>query len=216
MMVKKAVIYARVSSTGDRQDTARQVADLERYAAASGLDVVRVFEEKMSGARDDRPVLSECIGFIRQGGAAVLLLSELSRLGRNVRTILTVADELTSAGVNIHILDLSIDTLNPDGKENPIARMLLTVLGLGAEIERKSIVSRLNSGRQKAIASGVKMGRPTGSSMSDDRALDKYPAVVKKLRKGGLSLREVAAVCGVSLATVQRVKQALIRTGQLR
>lgn len=209
MTQKKSVIYARVSSVGDRQDTARQVADLERYAATSGLDIVRVFEEKMSGARDDRPVLSECIGFIRQGGASVLLLSELSRLGRNVRTILTVADELTAAGVNIHILDLNIDTLMTDGSENPVAKMLLTVLGLGAEIERKSIVNRLNSGRRKAIENGKRMGRPKGSVLTKEQLLDKYPSVVRKLRKGGLSMREVAAVCGVSLATVQRVAAAL-------
>ena len=216
MTVKKAVIYARVSSAGDRQDTARQVAELTAYAETAGMDVVRTFEEKASGAKDDREVLTDCIKFLRQGGASVLLLSELSRLGRNVRTILTVADELTAAGVDIHILDLNIDTLMTDGSENPVAKMLLTVLGLGAEIERKSIVNRLNSGRRKAIENGVKMGRPEGSVLTTEQLLDKYPSVVRKLKKGGLSMREVAAVCGVALATVQRVKQALIRTGQLR
>lgn len=78
----KVVIYARVSSTGERQDTARQVADLQRYAAASGLEVVKVFEEKASGAKVDRPVLQECVEFLKGGGAQQLLVSELSRLGR--------------------------------------------------------------------------------------------------------------------------------------
>lgn len=207
-MNKKAVIYARVSSTGDRQDTNRQVADLTRYAAATGLDVVEVYTEKASGAKDDREVLAECIEALRAGKADTLLLSELSRLGRSVRKILDVTDDLTKAGINIHILDLNIDTMLPDGKENPVAKMLLTVLGLGAEIERKNIVSRLNSGRQLAIEKGVRLGRPIGSKMTDEKLLDKYPAVVKRLKKG-LSVRDTAAACGVSTFTVQKVKKIL-------
>lgn len=96
----RSVIYARVSSTGDRQDTARQVADLQKYAAASGLEVVKVFEEKASGARNDREVLADCLASLHAGDADTLLLSELSRLGRNVRKILDVADDLTKDGIN--------------------------------------------------------------------------------------------------------------------
>ena len=204
----RSVIYARVSSTSDRQDTARQVADLQKYAAASGLEVVKVFEEKASGARNDREVLADCLASLHAGDADTLLLSELSRLGRNVRKILDVADDLTKAGINIHILDLNIDTLLPDGKENPMAKLMLTVLGLGAELERKNIVSRLNSGRERAKEKGVKMGRPEGTRMSDKDLLDKYPEVVRKLRKG-LSIRDVAQLCGRSVSTVQRVKKIL-------
>lgn len=63
------VIYARVSSIGERQDTERQVHDLRNYATGSGLDVVRVFEEKASGAKTDRPVLADCLEFLKDGGA---------------------------------------------------------------------------------------------------------------------------------------------------
>ena len=207
-MGNKAVIYARVSSTGDRQDTKRQVEDLTRYAAAAGLDVVAVYEEKASGAKDDREVLADCMEFLKGGGAGNLLVTEISRLGRNVRKILDVTDDLSKADVNIHILDLNIDTLLPDGKESPIAKMLLTVLGLGAEIERKNIVSRLNSGRQLAIERGVQLGRPVGSGMTDEDLLEKYPTVVKRLKKG-LSIRDTAAACNVSTFTVQKVKKTL-------
>ena len=206
--MRKAVIYARVSSTGDRQDTERQVEDLKRYATAAGLDIVEVYTEKASGAKDDREILAECIEALRAGKADTLLLSELSRLGRSVRKILDVTDDLTKAGINIHILDLNIDTLLPDGKENPVAKMLLTVLGLGAEIERKNIVSRLNSGRQLAIEKGVQLGRPVGSGMTDEELLQKYPDVVKRLKKG-LSVRDTAAACNVSTFTVQKVKKII-------
>lgn len=97
------------------------------------MKIVKIFEEKVSGAKDDRGVLADCLAFLHNGGADTLLLSELSRLGRNVRKILDVADDLTKAGINIHIMDLNIDTLLPDGKENPMAKLMLTVLGLGAD-----------------------------------------------------------------------------------
>ena len=78
--MNRAVIYARVSSVGERQNTERQVADLTRYAEASGMEVVAVYEEQASGARTDRERLAECLAFLKGGGADTLLVSELSRL----------------------------------------------------------------------------------------------------------------------------------------
>ena len=203
--MRKAVIYARVSSTSDRQSTDRQVADLHAYAEREGLEVVKIFQEKGSGAKEDRPVLQECIAFCKAQNTE-LLVSEVSRLGRAVKIIVNTIDELTKAGVCVRIQDIGLKTLDDDGKENVIAKMMLTVLGLGAEIERKSIVSRLNSGRELAKERGVRMGRPEGSKMSDKDLLAKYPEVAKKLRKGH-SVRDVAKLCGVSTSTVQRVKK---------
>lgn len=205
-MSRTAVIYARVSSTGDRQSTDRQVADLTAYARAAGLDLVRIYTEKGSGAKEDRPILKECIEFCEENNTD-LLVTEVSRLGRSVKIIVNTVDELTKAGVNIHILDLCLQTM-PDGRENPIAKMMLTILGLGAEIERKSIVSRLNSGRELAKERGVKMGRKKGYKISDEAILQKYPSVVKNLKKGN-SMRDTAQLSGVSLSTVQRVKAIL-------
>ena len=207
-MRNKAVIYARVSSTGDRQDTERQVEDLTRYAAAAGLEIVAVYREKASGAKEDREVLAECLAFIHTGGADTLLLSELSRLGRNVKLILEVVDLLTKAGINVHINDIKVDTLDSDGKENPYAKTVLTVLGLGAELERKNIISRLNSGRQLAIERGVQLGRPVGSGMTNEELMAKYPEIVKYLKKG-LSVRDTAAASQKSTYTVQKVKKAM-------
>ena len=205
--MRKAVIYARVSSTSDRQSTDRQVADLHAYAEREGLEVVKIFQEKGSGAKEDRPVLQECIAFCKAQNTE-LLVSEVSRLGRAVKIIVNTIDELTKAGVCVRIQDIGLKTLDDDGKENVIAKMMLTVLGLGAEIERKSIVSRLNSGRELAKERGVRMGRPEGSKMSDKDLLAKYPEVAKKLRKG-LPIRDVAKLCGLSVSTVQRVKKIL-------
>ena len=78
--MRKAVIYARVSSTSDRQSTARQVSDLRAYADREGLEIVKVFQENGSGAKEDRPVLQKCISFCEEQNTE-LLVSEVSRLG---------------------------------------------------------------------------------------------------------------------------------------
>ena len=207
-MNRTAVIYARVSSASDRQSTDRQVADLRAFAKKEGIDVVGEYEEHGSGAREDRPELLRCVEFLKGGGCSTLLVSEISRLGRTVKGVVNTIDELTKVGVNIYVQDINLWTLLPDGTENPMAKVILTVLALGAELERKSIVSRLNSGRERAKEKGVKMGRPEGSRMSDEDLLKKYPDVAKKLRKG-LSIREVAKLCGRSVSTGQRVKKIL-------
>lgn len=205
--MRKAVIYARVSSTSDRQSTDRQVSDLRAYADREGLEIVKVFQEKGSGAKEDRPVLQECIAFCEEYNTD-LLVSEVSRLGRTVKIIVNTIDELTKSGVCIRIQDIGLKTLDDEGKENVIAKMMLTVLGLGAEIERKSIVSRLNSGRELAKERGVRMGRPEGTVMSEAQLLSKYPEVAKRLRNG-VSVRDTAKLCDVSPSTVQRVKKII-------
>ena len=207
--MNRTVIYARVSSAGDRQSTERQIEDLTRYAEEKGLEVVRIFQEHVSGAKSnrEREVLAECLEFCRAEHPGTLMVTELSRLGRSTVEVLKAVEDLTVAGVNVFILDLNLSTLDDEGKENPVAKMVLTVLALGAEMERKLILGRLNSGRELAKKRGVAMGRPKGAT---DDLLKKYPEVVKYIRKGKNSIREIAKLTGVSVSTVQRIKAACI------
>lgn len=207
----KAVIYARVSSIGERQSTDRQIEDLTRYAEGKGLEVVRIFQEHVSGAKSnrEREVLAECLEFCRAERPGTLMVTELSRLGRSTVEVLKAVEDLTAAGVNVYVLDIDLSTLDGEGKENPVAKMVLTVLALGAEMERKLILGRLNSGRELAKRKGVRMGRPKGSSLSDEALAAKYPEVLRHLRKGKNSIREIAKLTGVSVSTVQRVKKSL-------
>lgn len=206
-----AVIYARVSSMGDRQSTDRQIEDLTRYAEGKGLEIVRIFQEHVSGAKSnrEREVLAECLEFCKTEHPDTLMVTELSRLGRSTVEVLKAVEDLTAAGVNVFILDLNLSTLDDEGKENPVAKMVLTVLALGAEMERKLILGRLNSGRELAKKRGVRMGRPKGSSLSDEALAAKYPEVIRHLRKGKNSIREIAKLTGVSVSTVQRVKATM-------
>lgn len=104
-MSHTAVIYARVSSIGDRQSTDRQIEDLTRYAEGKGLEVVRIFQEHISGAKSNqkRGVLSECLEFCKIERPDTLMVTELSRLGRSTVEVLKAVEDLTVAGVNVFI-----------------------------------------------------------------------------------------------------------------
>ena len=201
-----AVIYARVSSTGDRQSNDRQVQELKRYIAINDMDLVNVFEEKMSGTKENRPMLTECIEFCIANHINTLCVSEISRLGRTTKIVVNTIDELTKAGINVYIQNLPLCTLNADGLSNPIAKMITAVLSSFAEIEKDNIKYRLNSGRKLAIAKGVKMGRKVGSVKSKEQKQEEYAKVIRSLKQGE-SVRDMAAICGVSVSTVQRVKK---------
>ena len=202
-----AVIYARVSSVGDRQSTERQVEDLKRYVAISNMDLVYVFEEKMSGAKENRPILTECVDFCISNHVNTLCVSEISRLGRSVKIVVNTIDELTKAGVNIYIQNIQLNTLDNDGQPNPIAKIITAVLSSFSEIERNLIISRLQSGKKLALEKkNVKFGRKVGSVKSKERKQEEYGKVIRSL-KAGKSIRDTATICGVSVSTVQRVKK---------
>ncbi len=206
-MKQKAAIYARVSSESDRQSTQCQVDDLTAYAYRNDLEIVRVFEEKASGAKDDRPVLAACVRFCLAGNAETLLVTELSRLGRTVKIIVNTLDDLTKAKVNVHIQDINLDTLQHSGEENPLASIIVVVMGQVAAIERKSIAGRLASGRAIAKAKGVHFGRKPGAIIKtkEDKEQE-YAKVLKELRHG-TSIARTAKLCEVSESTVKRLKK---------
>ncbi len=202
--MKTATIYARVSSTGDRQDTARQVEDLTAYAQRNELEVVKVFTEKASGAksRQERPILNECLLYCVAQHIDILLISELSRLGRNVDDILQNVIFCKNAHLNIYFQKEGLTLFQPDGKENPYLTVIIAVLGTCASIERENIKFRLNSGREKYIRDGGKLGRE-GYRKSPDEYRRDYPEVFKHLRKKDrLSYDNIAKLCDCSKRTV--------------
>jgi len=206
--MKAAVIYARVSSTGERQSTSRQVADLTDYANRNGLEVVEVYEEHISGAKrnEERAVLTECIDYAVTNGVEEVLFSELSRCGRAVWEVLDTIHTLKDNGINAYFQKEGLSLFGTDGKENPYLAVMVSVLGVCAQMERENIVFRLNSGRTKYIANGGKLGRKVGSVKSKERKQEEYAKVIRSLR-AGKSIRDTAAICGVSVSTVQRVKK---------
>ena len=211
--MKTAVIYARVSSSNDRQDTSRQIEDLRKYANLRDIEVVATFEEHISGAKknEERQVLTDCLEYCTTNSVHYLLLSELSRLGRSTLQVLRSLEVLHEAKVSVYIQNLGLYTLQPDGKVNPIVSILITILAEMSNIERSNIVYRLNSGRSNYIAKGGKLGRKTGSIKTEEKKREEYKEVIQLLKKG-YSVRNVAKLQGIGISTVQRVKNIFVNT----
>ena len=204
----KAIIYARVSSSGDRQSTTRQVADLTKYAQYKGYDVVKVFEEHASGGKKnaERPVLTEAISFCIKSSIDIILVSELSRIGRNAFEVLETINRLKEHHINIYMDKEQFTLLDETGKPSTFAPVMLATLATCAELERENIAHRLSSGYKLHRENGGRVGRKPGSVKSVDKIKEEYKYVIKELERGE-SIRRTAKLHDVSISTVQRIKK---------
>lgn len=210
-METNAIIYARVSSVGERQSTERQVSDLRRYAEYSGFRIKRIFEEKISGAKKnlERPVLLEAIEYAKNNNIKHILMSELSRLGRNAFEVLSTVKEMIDNGINIYFQKEQFSLLDEEGKPSLFAPIMIATLSTCAQLERDNIKFRLNSGRENYIAKGGKLGRKKGSIKSEEKLKEEYKETIQLLRKG-YSVRNIAKLQGIGISTVQRVKNQFV------
>ena len=206
-MSTKAVIYARVSSVGDRQNTERQVSDLTNYAAYQNLTVSKIFEEHISGAKrnTERPVLQQAIEYCKANSVAMLLVSELSRLGRNAFEVLATVKDLIDSGINLYMQKEQLTLLDADGKPTMFAPIMIATLSTCAQLERENIKFRLNSGRKLYIERGGKLGRKVGSIKTTEQKREEYRDIISYLKRG-YSIRNIAKLTGKGISTVQRIK----------
>ncbi|MGL4709832.1 MAG: recombinase family protein [Aeromonas veronii] len=174
--------YARVSTVGQSLDT-----QLQALAECS-----TIFQEKVSGARDDRPQLAQLLNFVREGD--VVLVTKLDRLARNTRHLLEVSEYLQSKRVALRILNLGINTSTPTGK------LMLTMIGAIATFERELMLERQAEGIELAKQRGVYKGRkPTAMAKGNE---------VLALLARGLTKAETARQAGISVSSVQRILKA--------
>lgn len=179
----RAAIYARVSTVD--QTCENQLLELQRYVAARGWDGKEYVDHGISGAKDRRPALDGLVADARRRRFDVLVVWRLDRLGRNLRHLILLLDELQAVGVAFVSLSEGIDATTPAG------RLQLHVLGAIAEFERARIAERVRAGLARARAHGKRLGRPR----TCPRPID-LPA--------GLSVREAAKLWGVSKSTAAR------------
>ena len=210
-MNPKCVIYCRVSSIGDRQSNERQVKDLEEYASSKSYTIAKVYEEKISGAKknNERPVLTQCLEYCFTSGINILLISELSRLGRNVDEVLKNVMLCKEKGLNIYFQKEGLSIFDEQGKESPFLTIFIAVLGTCAQMERENIQFRLQSGYKNFREKGGKVGRKQGSIKSEETKLIEYREVISLLKRG-YSVRNTAKLTGFGISTVQRVKNQFI------
>ena len=210
----RAAIYARVSSTGDRQSTERQVIDLTDYAKKNSLTICKTFEEHISGAKKnhERPVLQECLTYCVEEKIDVVLLSELSRLGRNVDEVLANIRFAKENHLNIYFQKEGLSIYGADNKENPYLTITIAVLGTASQLERENLIFRLKSGRKvyvdKNLAATGKsgLGRKVGYRKPVESKKEEYKETLKLL-KAGYPIRKVAKLTDVSESTVKRLKK---------
>ena len=175
--------YARVSTVGQSLD-----AQLQALAECS-----KIFQEKVSGAKDDRPQLSLMLDFVREGD--VVMVTKLDRLARNTRHLLEISEYLHAKRVALRILNLGIDTSTPTGK------LMLTMIGAIATFERELMLERQAEGIAMAKQRGVYKGRkPTAMAKGEE---------VLSLAERGLAKAEIARRTGISLSSVQRILRGM-------
>jgi DNA invertase Pin-like site-specific DNA recombinase len=213
--MKTAVIYSRTSSSGyqqNRQDTTRQVEDLLAYAKLSQLEVVKVYEEHISGSKknSEREVLNECLVFAETNKIDVILSSEGSRWGRSTWEVLETIKHCIDRHINIYLQKENIHVLREDGSVDPMMAVYISCLSMANEFERENIKYRLNSGRAQYIRNGGKLGRKPGSIKTREQKEKEYKEVLMYLKKD-YSIRVTAKLTNVSIATVQRLKNEFIR-----
>ena len=204
----KVVILARVST--DKQEYQRQVNELTDYCRRAGWSVEAIFCNKVSGAKriEERTEIMEMISYVKEHDISKVVCLEISRLGRNTLEALRVIQYLNDNGVSLYVKNYNLETLT-DGKVNPVASLICTILLEIASMERLTIKERMASGRDQYIAKcrkeGIKMGRPASYRKSEDAYKQQYQKELALLKKG-ISLRNVSAITGTSVNTLRRLK----------
>ena len=207
-----AVIYSRVSSESERQDTQRQTTELKQYASRMGYNIVEVYEEKVSGFKKNelRPIFSKMLEDIKTNEIDKVLVWELSRIGRSVLNSLQNIQILHDLKVGIYIKNFNLETLNDDKTPNNLSMFMVQILFAVASMESKMTLSRLQSGYRNHIKKNGKksVGRKKGDIDSDEKVLNRHSDVVRLINRG-LSIRNISAITNKSTNTVMKVKRIL-------
>ena len=211
--MEQVVILARVST--DKQEYQRQLNELNDYCNGVGWNVKATFCNKISGAKsiEERTEIQELLQFVKTHQISRVVCLSIDRLGRNTLEALRVIQCLNENGVSLFVKNYNLETLNSDGKVNPVASLICTILLEIASMERLTIKERMTSGRNQYIArcrkEGIKMGRPSTYRKTIDTYKTQYVKEISLLKKN-LSLRNVSAITGTSINTLRRIKKVAI------
>jgi DNA invertase Pin-like site-specific DNA recombinase len=193
----RAAIYARVSTFD--QEPEHQLAELRRYVAARGWTVHEYVDRGVSGAKDRRPALDSLVADARRRRFDALVVWRLDRLGRNLRHLITLLEELQALGIPFVSLNEGIDATTPAGK------LQMHILGAIAEFERARIAERVKAGLQRAKAHGRRLGRPQA-----------FVPVERVQAVSHASAAVAARTLGVSRSTLKRWRRQVRRSTSSR
>lgn len=202
------VLFARVST--NIQDYERQVNELTTLANRNEWTIKASFAEKVSGAKKnmERTELLRMVKFVETNHINKVLVTELSRLGRDTLQVLEVIEMFNTKGISLYIQNYNIETLTEDGKTNPMSQFLITILAEVARMERKTIKERMDSGYKNFRDNGGIVGRKQGYRKSDEAMKEEYTEEIRLLKKK-YSLRNVYKLTGTSINTLRKLSSLL-------
>jgi DNA invertase Pin-like site-specific DNA recombinase len=192
------------------QDYQRQTIELKEFSSKMNFDVVDIFEERISGAKenDERPVLMNMIEFVKKNNIDKVLCWELSRIGRNTIEVLKTIKLLNDNKISLYIKNYNIETLNENGEINPLSQFMIQILTSVSEMERTTIRQRIKSGYEQYRNGGGKVGRKEGFKKDESSLLTEYKDVVKLLKQD-YSVRKIMKLTDRSSGTIMKVKRVL-------
>ena len=205
----EAIGYLRVSSKN--QDFSRQKSNLQSIATDRGWNLRRVFAEKISGTTkaDTRTAFRELLTYADDKNIKLVMVSEISRLGRKVVDVLNTIEALHAKGISLYVQQFNMCSLENDGKENPMVRLLIQMMSIGAEMENNLRKEGQMQGIQIAKLNGKYNGRSLGATATKEKTLTKYQDITDLLKFSKLSIRRIAKITNRSINTVRKIKDLL-------
>ena len=208
-MKTKVIIYARVSTT--IQNYTRQLDELREYANKMDYEVVKEFQEKISGAKSvaERNAMNSLLEYIHNNKVDKILIYECSRLSRRAIDFLQLIEIFNQHKISLYIHANGLETLLPNGNINPIANLVLGILAQFNSMERSLIRARMESGYHHYRSCGGKVGRKEGYRKTPDMMKEEYVEELKLLKKG-ISLNNITRITGTSKNTLLKLKKLII------
>ncbi len=196
----------------NRQDYMRQLEQMRDYCNQQNWTVMKEFANKVSGAKklEERKEIQEMIAYVKENQIDMVCVLSIDRLGRNTLEALKLIQLLNENHITLFVQNYNLRTLNEDGKPNPVASLICTILLEIAQMERLTIAERMESGRNRYIRicreQGKKMGRPATYRKSDDKYKEQYAKEISLLRKN-YSLRNTYKITGTSIGTLRKLQK---------
>jgi DNA invertase Pin-like site-specific DNA recombinase len=212
-MEKQVVCLCRVSSTNDRQNYDRQINDLTELANSRNYTVKAIFAEKISGATKnlDRPELMKMVEFVKQNNIDKVLVTELSRLGRDPLQILQTIEILNQHKISLYIQNYQIETLTDTKEINPMSQFMVTILAEISRMERNAIASRLASGYKNFRSNNGTVGRKNGYRKGKAEMLEQYDEEIKMLKRG-YCYQHISKITNTNKNTLTKLRKMFVLT----
>ncbi|RUA30992.1 MAG: hypothetical protein DSY77_13430 [Bacteroidetes bacterium] len=210
-----AVIYSRVSTA--QQSVSRQVNDLKKNHIFKDLVIEKVFSEAISGFSkklSEREQLQKMLKYVNENSVEMIMVHEISRLGRSTHETLTLLKKLEEDGIKLYIYNLGITLNKGAGSDDIFSKLIVTIVSDLARLESEQLSYRIKSGIEERKRRGLTTGRRLGSVENTQKFLNKSKTKsIQKYLDQGMSYSEIQKLCNASFSTISKVKRLSEQVG---